>query len=134
MKKMVTLSIAALMSTVTLGMAAPAAAQNGYYDRDGYSSSNVRYDRDDRRYDRRDYRRDNRRDYRNDRRNYRNNDRRNYRQCDNGTGGTVIGAIAGGLAGHEIAGRGDRAVGTIIGGAVGAIAGRAIDKGNDGCR
>ena len=111
MKKMVTLSIAALMSTATLGMAAPAAAQNGYYDRDGYSSSNVRYDRDDRRYDRRD-----------------------YRQCDKGTGGTVIGAIAGGLAGHEIAGRGDRTVGTIIGGAVGAIAGRAIDKGNDGCR
>ena len=43
-------------------------------------------------------------------------------------------AIAGGLAGHEIAGRGDKTVGTIIGGAVGAIAGRAIDKGNDGCR
>jgi hypothetical protein len=42
--------------------------------------------------------------------------------------------VAGGLAGHEIAGRGDRAVGTIIGGALGALAGRAIDKGNDGCR
>ena len=130
MKKMVTLSIAALMSTATLGLAAPAAAQNGYYDRDGYSSYDARYDRDNRRYDRRDYRSYDRRDYRNyDRRNY-----RNYRQCDNGTGGTVIGAIAGGLAGHEIAGRGDRTVGTIIGGAVGAIAGRAIDKGNDGCR
>ena len=130
MKKMVTLSIAALMSTATLGMAAPAAAQNGYYDRDGYSSYDARYNRDNRRYDRRDYRSYDRRDYRGyDRRNY-----RNYRQCDNGTGGTVIGAIAGGLAGHEIAGRGDRTVGTIIGGAVGAIAGRAIDKGNDGCR
>ena len=72
-------------------------------------------------------RRADRRDYRQDRRYYnqRYNDR-NYRQCDNGTGGTIIGAIAGGLAGHEIAGRGDRTVGTIIGGAVGAIAGRAI--------
>ena len=130
MKKMVTLSIAALMSTATLGMAAPAAAQNGYYDRDGYSSYDARYNRDNRRYDRRDYRSYDRRDYRGyDRRNY-----RNYRQCDKGTRGTIIGAIAGGLAGHEIAGRGDRAVGTIIGGAVGAIAGRAIDKGNDGCR
>ncbi|WP_374526440.1 glycine zipper 2TM domain-containing protein [Sphingopyxis sp.] len=130
MKKMVTLSIAALMSTATLGLAAPAAAQNGYYDRDGYSSYDARYNRDNRRYDRRDYRSYDRRDYRGyDRRNY-----RNYRQCDNGTGGTVIGAIAGGLAGHEIAGRGDRTVGTIIGGAVGALAGRAIDKGNDGCR
>jgi uncharacterized protein YcfJ len=129
MKKMVTLSIAALMSTATLGLATPAAAQNGYYSRDGYSSYDARYNRDNRRYDRRDYRAYDRRDYRNDRRNY-----RNYRQCDNGTGGTVIGAIAGGLAGHEIAGRGDKTVGTIIGGAVGAIAGRAIDKGNDGCR
>ena len=133
MKKMVTLSIAALMSTATLGLATPAAAQNGWYDRDGYSSYDARYNRDNRRYDRRDYRGYDRRDYRSNR-NYYRGDRRNYRQCDNGTGGTVIGAIAGGLAGHEIAGRGDRTVGTIIGGAVGAIAGRAIDKGNDGCR
>jgi len=133
MKKMVTLSIAALMSTATLGLAAtPAAAQNGYYDRDGYSSYDARYNnRNDRRYDRREYRQDRRYNQRQNQRYY--NDR-NYRQCDNGTGGTIIGAIAGGLAGHEIAGRGDRTVGTIIGGAVGAIAGRAIDKGNDGCR
>ena len=86
MKKMVTLSLAALMSTATLGVAAPAAAQPGYYN-GGYDTSYVRYDRNDRRYDNR-YDRYNRRDYRNDRRNYRN-DRRNYRQCDNGTGGTV---------------------------------------------
>jgi len=136
MKKLVTLSIAALMSTATLGLATPAAAQNGYYDRDGYSSYDARYGRDDRRYDRRDYRGYDRRDYRNDRRydQRRYNNRYRGNRCDNGTGGTVIGAIAGGLAGHEIAGRGDKTVGTIIGGAVGAIAGRAIDKGNDGCR
>ena len=113
MKKMMTLSLAALMSTATLGVATPAAAQQGYYD-GSYGTYYSGYGRDDRRHDR--------------------YDRRNYRQCDNGTGGTIIGAIAGGLAGHEIAGRGDRTVGTIIGGAVGAIAGRAIDKGNDGCR
>jgi len=134
MKKMMTLSIAALMSTATLGIATPAAAQTGYYDRDGYSNYYAGYDRNDRRYDRRYDRRADRRDYRNDRRYYQRNDRRNYRQCDNGTGGTIIGAVAGGLAGHEIAGRGDRTVGTIIGGAIGALAGRAIDKGNDGCR
>ena len=132
MKKTMTFSIAALMSTATLGLAAPATAQTGYYDRAGYSTHYAGYDRYDRRYDRRDARRD----YRSDRRYYNSrNDRRDYRhQCDNGTGGTVIGAIAGGLAGHEIAGRGDKTVGTIIGGAIGAIAGRAIDKGNDGCR
>jgi uncharacterized protein YcfJ len=137
MKKTLTLSLAALMSTATLGIATPAAAQQGYYDRDGYGTYYSGYDRDDRRYDRRSNYRQNRdyrsRDYRNQR-DYRG--QRNYRgnRCDNGTGGTVIGAIAGGLAGHEIAGRGDRAVGTIIGGALGALAGRAIDKGNDGCR
>ncbi|MDZ3832489.1 MAG: glycine zipper 2TM domain-containing protein [Sphingopyxis sp.] len=128
MIKMTTLSVAALMSAATLGLASPAAAYDGYYDRDGYSRHYAGYDRDDRRYDRYD-----RRDYRRDRRDRRYH-RDRYRRCDNGTGGTVIGAIAGGLAGHEIAGRGDKTVGTIIGGAVGALAGRAIDKGNDGCR
>ena len=59
----------------------------------------------------------------------RGGDYRNYRQsgrCKDGDGGTVIGAIAGGLAGHEIAR--DRTVGTILGGVVGAVAGRAIDR------
>lgn len=132
MKKTMTLSLAALMSIATLGVATPAAANHGYYD-GGYDRYYSGYDRDDRRYDRRDYRRYDRRDYRQDRRYYRG-DRRSYYRCDKGTGGTVIGAIAGGLAGHEIAGRGDKTVGAIIGGAVGALAGRAIDKSNDPCR
>ena len=46
---------------------------------------------------------------------------------DKGTGGTVIGAIAGGLAGRELIRR-DRTAGTIGGAAVGALAGRAIDR------
>jgi uncharacterized protein YcfJ len=50
-------------------------------------------------------------------------------RCDSGTGGTIVGAIAGGLLGHEVVGRrGDRTAGTIIGGAVGALAGNAIDR------
>ncbi len=49
---------------------------------------------------------------------------------DNGTGGLVIGAIAGGLLGHEVAR--DKTAGTIVGGGVGAIAGRAIDR-SDRC-
>ena len=127
MKKMVTLSIAALMSTATLGLATPAAAQNGYYSRDGYSSYDARYNRDNRRYDRRDYRNYDRRDYRNyDRRDNRNY--RNYRQCDNGTGGTIIGAIAGGLLGRTIDTHGDRTVGTVLGAGAGALAGHAIDR------
>ncbi len=55
---------------------------------------------------------------------------RSSRRCDRGTGGTIIGAVAGGLAGREIARRGNRTEGAIIGAAVGAIAGRAIDKGD----
>lgn len=60
---------------------------------------------------------------------YRGN--RGYYRCrDNGTGGTIIGAIAGGLLGNEVAGRGDRTTGAVVGAAVGALAGRAIDKNN----
>lgn len=93
-----------------------------------------RYDRYDRRYNRRydrysRYGRYDRYDRRRDRRSYYRS-----RRCDNGTGGTVIGAIAGGLLGNEVAGYGDKAVGTIIGAAVGGIAGRAIDKADDPCR
>jgi hypothetical protein len=60
---------------------------------------------------------------------------RRYR-CDRGTGGTIIGAIAGGLLGNAIGqgnggyyGRGgDGTTGAIIGGGLGALAGRAIDR------
>ena len=135
MNKMITLSIAAMMSTATLGLAAPAAAATpAFFDGPTIGHQDSEYRRGDR-YDRRNDRRyDRRYDQRRGDRYYGNSryDRR-YRQCDNGTGGTVIGAIAGGLAGHEIAGRGDKTVGTILGGAVGAIAGRAIDR-SDGRR
>lgn len=51
---------------------------------------------------------------------------------DRGTGGTIIGAIAGGLLGHEVAqgryNRGDGTAGAIVGAGVGALAGRAIDR------
>lgn len=62
---------------------------------------------------------------------YRNN---YYQQCDKGRGGAAIGAVAGGLAGHEIARRGDRTLGTIIGAGIGALAGHTIDKADDPCR
>ena len=58
-------------------------------------------------------------------------DYRSYRarqKCKDGDGGTIIGAIAGGLLGRGIAGRGDHVLGTVIGAAGGALAGRAIDR------
>jgi hypothetical protein len=121
MMKTLSLVGAALAMTATAVIpAAPAMAQSrwdqGYYN-DGYGRDG---------YDRGGY-------YRDDYRSYRGNDReyRNYRareKCRDGDGGTIIGAIAGGLLGNSIAGRGDRTVGTIIGGGVGALAGRAIDR------
>jgi len=104
-------SLGALVAAATLvtGFTATPAVAHRYYDDDGYYS----------------YRdRDNYRNYRRD---------RGYR-CDKGTGGTVIGAVAGGLAGREIARRGNRTEGAIIGAAVGALAGRAIDKSDSSCR
>ncbi|MEP2873570.1 MAG: glycine zipper 2TM domain-containing protein [Parasphingorhabdus sp.] len=119
-----------------MAFATPAEARGGYNQgyNDGYyqqvrndrrSYRRGDYYRDDRYYDRRDrrYYREKRR-YKRDKRRYRSDRRRG---CDRGTGGTIIGAIAGGLLGNEIAGRGDKTEGTIIGGAVGALAGRAID-------
>ena len=49
-------------------------------------------------------------------------------RCHGGTGGAIIGAIAGGLLGNAVAGYGDRTAGTIIGGGVGALAGNAIGR------
>lgn len=53
---------------------------------------------------------------------------------DDGTTGLVIGGVVGGVAGHEIAGRGDRLLGTVIGAGVGALAGREIDRRSGQCR
>lgn len=131
------LKIAASSMTLLsiLSVSAPAFARGHYNDRyysnynDNYYESRrdyreSRYDRDDRDYRESRYDRDDRddREYRNER-------------CSKGTGGTIIGAIAGGLLGNEVAGRrGDRTAGVIIGAGVGALAGRAIDRaGNRRC-
>jgi uncharacterized protein YcfJ len=94
---------------------APAQAQRYDYGqsyRDGYNRNGYRgYDRSYRGYDR----------------SYRGYNYRS-RKCNDGDGGTIIGAIAGGLLGNTVAGRGDRTVGTILGAGVGALAGRAIDR------
>lgn len=141
------IAAAVAVSAMTAVPAAADARPSGYHgDGHRYSQYDRRYDsRYDRSYDR-DYRssrydRYYDRDYRSSRydRAYRTNrydrynhyDRYDRRRCS-GTTGTVIGAVAGGLLGREIAGRGDRTEGAIIGGAAGALAGRAIDKGS--CR
>jgi hypothetical protein len=118
------ISAAIALSALT---AFPAAAQAQSY-RDGYYDNSGNYyraydRRDDRRYSQRYY---NQRQY--DQRQYDRRYRNHYGQRCSGSTGTILGAIAGGLIGREVAGRGDRTVGTIIGGAAGALAGRSIDR------
>ncbi|WP_295491962.1 glycine zipper 2TM domain-containing protein [Sphingorhabdus sp. EL138] len=110
-----------LAATAVTGFSVtPAMARERYHD--------VYYSQDDRQgsYDRREYRRGDRYD--------RNNNYRNNARCDKGTGGTIIGGLAGGLLGNEVARRGNKTEASIIGAAVGALAGRAIDKSDNNCR
>ena len=51
-----------------------------------------------------------------------------YGQRCSGSTGTILGAIAGGLLGSSVAGRGDHPLGAILGAGAGALAGRAIDR------
>jgi hypothetical protein len=113
-KKLSLIGAALAMTGTAIVPATQAAAQSRYeyrdgqrgYDRGYYGNRGYRqYDRSDRRYS------------------YRSGDK-----CRDGDGGTIVGAIAGGLAGSAIAGRGDKTIGTILGGALGAIAGREIDR------
>lgn len=117
------------MKTFTLGLAAlatlaavtaPVAASTQYYggDRDSHAYRQAYrdgYNRDARSYDRGNYR-------------YRN------RRCNDGTTGTIVGAIAGGLLGRSIDNRGDRSLGTLLGAGGGALAGRAIERDGNGGR
>lgn len=127
----INLGAAAAITFATFGMATPAMARDHYgrYERGDYYRDYDHY-RDYRRGDPYDYRRGGY--YRDQARHYRGD--RPYRCRRDGTTGTIIGAIAGGLIGNSVAGRrGDRTAGTIIGGAVGALAGNAIDKSDDRC-
>ena len=139
MFKHLTLTAAAFATALTGIAATPAAAQR--YDRqrayeDAYRQG---YNRDDGRrgYGNRGYRDSGRYDDRYDDRRYddrRYDDRRYYsrsRRCTGSTG-TIVGAIAGGLLGNAIAGRGDRTLGAVLGAGGGALAGRAVER--DGCR
>ena len=65
---------------------------------------------------------------------WRGRDGRYYCKRDNGTTGLLIGAGVGALAGHELAGPGDKTLGTILGAVIGGALGRAIDRGDLKCR
>lgn len=123
------LATALSLSVISVGTiaATPAMARDHYrvgdqyrgYDRGhhkGWYKNDRKYYRGDRYYKGQRY-------YRGDR----------YRCRDNGTGGALIGAAAGGLLGNQVAKRGDKTAGAVLGAVIGAVAGHAIDK-SDGRR
>lgn len=59
---------------------------------------------------------------------YRDNNGAYYCKRRDGTRGTIIGGVAGGVLGNIIAPSGSKTLGTIIGAVGGAVAGRTIDK------
>ena len=115
----------ALTAPAYAGIAAPAKA-DGFHQLD--QSASFHKKRKDRRY------------YANDQRINRNTrvwrgeDGRYRCKKDNGTTGLLIGGAVGGLAGHEIAGGGDKLLGTVLGAAGGALLGREIDRDKYRCR
>ena len=48
--------------------------------------------------------------------------------CNKRTNGTIIGALAGGLLGHTVAGHGDRTAGTLVGATAGGVVGNQVSK------
>ncbi|CAM8671266.1 MULTISPECIES: glycine zipper 2TM domain-containing protein [Sphingobium] len=110
---------AAMLAMLPLGACTSDNYGGGYgYDRPG---------------DRRGPPRHNRRPIRDNDQIYRDRDGRYYCKRDDGTTGTIVGAIAGGVLGNVIAPGGSKTLGTILGGAGGALAGRAIDKNDINC-
>lgn len=68
-------------------------------------------------------------------RTWRGPDGQNYCRRPDGTTGTIVGGVAGGLLGRAIDGGRRSAVGTIIGAGAGALLGRGIEKNsNVNCR
>ncbi|MGR4892405.1 glycine zipper 2TM domain-containing protein [Sphingopyxis sp. LARHCG72] len=115
----------ALTAPAYAGIAAPAKA-DGFHQLD--QSSGFHKKRKDRRY----YARDQR--VNSNTRIWRGDDGRYRCKKDNGTTGLLIGGAVGGLAGHEIAGGGDKLLGTVLGAAGGALLGREIDRDKYRCR
>lgn len=123
--------IGAALATAAAAVPAQAQYYGGGYDR-GYAADRYYGDR----YDRRDYRRAERRAYREyrDGRGYYGRNAYGYRCRSNGTAGTILGAIVGGLLGDAAVGRrGDETAGAIVGAGAGALAGRAIERSSNRC-
>jgi Ni/Co efflux regulator RcnB len=65
---------------------------------------------------------------------WRGDDGQYHCKRSDGTTGLVIGAAAGALVGHQLAGGHDRTTGTVLGAAGGALLGREVDRSSVRCR
>ena len=125
LKKIIISTAVAASALTALPAAAEAQSRYGYSSRydNGYYNQGYGRSYQGQRYDRR---------YANQRyynqRTYNGGYYNHYGQRCSGSTGTILGAIAGGLLGSSIAGRGDHTVGAILGAGAGALAGRAIDR------
>lgn len=130
--KRASLLIAAIIGTMSLSACV---TDDRGYDRPGYGNryEDGRYRNRDR--DRRDDRRARaeRRQMRDNDVIYRDRDGRYYCKRDDGTTGTIVGALGGGVLGNIIAPGGSKTLGTILGAGAGALAGRAIDRNDIRC-
>jgi hypothetical protein len=122
------LLMAAILATLPLGACVSDGGGGGGY---GYDRPRDRgYDRPR---DRRPSNRYERRRMADNEQIYRDRNGRYYCKRSDGTTGTIVGALAGGVLGNIIAPGGSKTLGTILGGAGGALAGRAIDRNNVQC-
>jgi hypothetical protein len=125
LKKLIISTAVAASALTALPAAAEAQSRYGYSNRyDNRYYGQQRYQNYDRRYANQGYA--NQRYY--NQRTYNGGYYNHYGQRCSGSTGTIIGAIAGGLLGNQVAGRGDRTLGAILGAGAGALAGRAIDR------
>jgi hypothetical protein len=60
---------------------------------------------------------------------YRGRDGRYYCKRKDGTTGLIIGGVAGGVLGHEIAPGGSKTVGAVLGAVAGGLVGKSLDDG-----
>ena len=65
---------------------------------------------------------------------YRDNNGGYYCKRRDGTTGTIVGGLAGGVLGNVIAPGGSKTLGTILGAAGGALIGNQVDRKNVRCR
>lgn len=105
-----------LLAGIAVTLPLTACSNDGYGGRPGYASGRDHY-----------YLSDN--DYI-----YRNNSGGYYCKRRDGTTGTIVGGVAGGVLGNIIAPGGSKTLGTVLGAGAGALIGNQIDRKKIECR